>query len=164
MLQVFKYRIRFSNSTFIFWLYLVFLQSCKDPELLVWNPKVLTDTNDVTIICDARGGNRGLLNYEGDVYVHLGLITDRSNNKEWRYVKFKWGSREINAKATPIEKNRWSYTIPAIRSFFNVDEGEKIISIAILFRSGACIDVNCKVLRNLDSSNMYIPIIDESIK
>lgn len=164
MLQVFKCKIRFRNAIFIFVIYSVFLQSCQDAEVLVWNPKVLTDTSDVTITCDATSGNRGLLNYKGDVYVHIGLITDKSNNKEWRYVKFKWGSREINAKATPIGKNKWSYTIPAIRSFFDVEADEKIISIAILFRSGACIDVNCKVLRNLDSSNMYIPITDKSDK
>jgi hypothetical protein len=164
MLQVLKYKIRSKSLIFILVLYFVILQSCKDPEVLVWNPNVLTDKSDVTITCDATGGNKGLLNYEGDVYVHLGLITNQSNNKEWRYVKFKWGSREINAKATPLGKNKWSYTIPTIRSFFGVNEGEKIISIAVLFRSGACIDVNCKALRNLDSSNMYIPITDESVK
>ena len=124
----------------------------------------MTDTSDVTITCNARSGNKGLVNFEGDVYVHIGLITNKSNNQnEWRYVKFKWGSREMMAKATPDGSSQWSYSISNIRKFFGVSDDEKIISLAILFRSGACIDVHCKVLRNVDGSNMYIPIKDETV-
>ena len=133
-------------------------------ELIETDPEHITDTSDVVITCDASQGNRGLLDYEGDVFVHVGLITSKSEHKDdWRYLKFNWGSRESPAKATPVEKNRWSFAIKNIRQYFNVDKDEKIVQLAILFRSGACIDVYCKTLRNADDSNMYIPIHDESV-
>ena len=125
----------------------------------------LSDSSDVVITCDSRLGNEGLLDYSGDVFVHVGLITNKSrNNNDWRYVKFTWGSREKEALATNVGKNQWSYTIKNIREFFVVEKDERIISLAILFRSGMCIDKYCKVLRNVDGSNMYIPIHDEFVK
>ena len=141
---------------------LLSITSCND--LLETDPKHITDTSDVVITCDASQGNKCLLDYEGDVFVHVGLITSKSEHKDdWRHVKFTWGSRESMAKATHVKKNSWSYTIKNIRKYFNVNKDEKIIQLAILFRSGACIDVYCKTLRNTDDSNMYIPVHDESI-
>lgn len=155
----------FSSKLLRFLLPLVgslYIISCN--ELLETDPKHITDTSDVVITCNASQGNKGLLDYEGDVFVHVGLITSKSEHKDdWRHVKFNWGSRESMAKATRVKKNRWSYTIKNIREYFNVDKDEKIIQLAILFRSGACIDVYCKTLRNTDDSNMYIPVHDESI-
>jgi hypothetical protein len=159
-----KLKSNFRYSILLFAISSILLSSCKDSPALNWTPERLTDTSDVNIIGDANFGNKGLLDYEGDVYVHVGLITDKSNNNAWRYVRFKWGSREVNAKATPLGKNKWSYSIPNIRKFFAVEKDERIVSIAILFRSGACVDVHCKVLRNLDASNMYIPIADETVR
>ncbi|MBA4055995.1 MAG: hypothetical protein C0490_14870 [Marivirga sp.] len=148
-------------SSFVLLCTLLF--SCR--ELLKTTPEHISDTSDIVITCDSRMGNKGLLDYTGDVYVHVGLITSKSRNgDDWRYVKFTWGSRETEARATQAGKNRWAYTIPNIRKFFNVHKDEKIIKLAILYRSGACIDVYCKVLRNVDGSNMYIPIDDQSSK
>lgn len=138
-----------------------FLLSCR--ELVKTDPQYVTDTSDVVITCDSRMGNKGLLGYTGDVYVHVGLITSKSQNSDdWRYVKFKWGSRDAEAAATPTGRDKWTYTIENVRKFFQVDKNEKIINLAILYRSGACIDVFCKVLRNEDGSNIYIPIHDQS--
>ncbi|MDO1449695.1 hypothetical protein Q0590_25685 [Rhodocytophaga aerolata] len=141
---------------------LLLLASCKH-TLLDWNPTPVTDTDDVEIVCNASEGNKGLLNYEGPVYIHVGLITSKSTHKnDWRYVKFNWGSRQREAEATPAGKNKWTYSIKNIRSFFDVAADEQIIKLAILFRSGACIDVYCKTLRNADGSDMYIPIEDKT--
>ncbi len=152
------------GSMFLLVLCSLLPSSCGDSSSLLWEPNVLTDTSEVTLIGNAESGNKGLLNYEGDVYIHVGLITSKSNSgNEWKYVKFKWGSREIAARTTPVGENKWSYLIPNIREFFGVANDEKIISLAVLFRSGACIDIFCKVLRNADGSNMYIPIKDETV-
>ncbi len=134
------------------------LPSCSTP-LIETTPGTLTDTSSVTILCNASEGNQGLLDFTGPVYVHMGLITDSSlHSNEWRYVKFQWGSTEDSALATPAGKNKWSYTIPNIRKFFGVDKTEKIIKLGLLFREGNCIDTFCKVLRNADKTDMFIPI------
>jgi len=137
---------------------LFLISSCSSP-LIKTNPDLISDTSQFTITCDANSGNKGLLDFTGPVYIHLGLITDSSiHPNEWRYVKFKWGSTEDSALAIPAGKNKWSYTIPNIRKFFGVKENEKVSELAILFREGNCIDTNCRSLRNEDKSDMHIPV------
>ncbi len=125
-------------------------------------PAVLTDTSKVILNCNGAAGNKGLMNTHERVYVHVGLITDSSlSDKHWRYIKFNWGSTEKEALATPLGNNNWTYTIPNIRKFFAVSDSEKIFSLAVLFRTGNCIDTNCHVLRNIDKSDIIIPVGNE---
>jgi hypothetical protein len=146
-----------SRQNGFFLLLLLFLASCG--ELVSVSPKKPSETDDIRIRMDATKGDQGLLDYTGDVYVHLGLITNKSEHAlDWRFVKFAWGSRDPTALAKPIGKNKWEYTIKNPRAFFQVPEDEKIYQLAVLFRSGACIDVYCKVLRNEDGSDILIPI------
>jgi len=140
--------------------FLFLSSSCSSP-LIKLSPDEISDTSQFTITCDAGRGNKGLLDFTGPVFVHVGLVTDSSiHPNEWRYVKFKWGSTEDSALATPAGRNKWSYNIPNIRKFFRVSEAEKIIKFAVLFREGNCIDTFCRVLRNEDKSDMNIPISD----
>ena len=137
-------------------LILMLLISCST-GVVSWNPKSLTDTSDVVITCDASKGDRGLYNYKGSVYVHIGVITDLSATPTaWRYGKFVWGSQVPQALAKPTGKNKWNYSIQNIRKFLEVPDDEKILQIAIVFRSG-CID-SCYILKNKDGSDMFIPV------
>ena len=148
----------FSNSIFLVTIISVLLTNCSAP-LIQTTPESFADTSKVTITCNGASGNKGLLDVKEPVYVHLGLITDSSvNPNHWRYVKFTWGLTQDSALAKPVGTNSWSYTIPNIRKFFGVPGNEKIESLAVLFRTGNCIDTNCHVLRNLDGSNIYIPL------
>lgn len=141
----------------ILFIFLV-LCGCSTPLIEV-NPREITDTSTVIITCNAEKGNKGLMNFEGPVYVHVGLITDSSIGPAyWRYVKFKWGSTDEAALAKPAGKNKWTYEIPNIRKFFAVAENEGIEKIAILLRQGNCIDTLCKTLRNEDKSDMFISV------
>ena len=141
---------------------LIIFSSCG--KLVKWNPDPLLDTSDVVITCDANDGNKGLLNYEKNVYVHLGLITNKSvNRNDWQFVLFAWGATDPKALATPLGDNKWSYSIKNIRQFFKVANDEKIINLVVLFRSGECYDNHCKVLRNADESDIYIPVTDKTV-
>lgn len=136
----------------------LFVAACNAPLLQV-HPDNPTDTSNVVIIVNSELGNRGLLDYDGDVFVHLGVITDSSvNDKQWRYVKFKWGSADRAAYASRVGENTWSYTVFNPRKFFGVSPNEKILKIAVLFRQGNCVDTLCRTLRNEDKSDFYIPI------
>jgi hypothetical protein len=141
---------------------LLTVSSCS--KLVSWKPSHLTDTSDVTITCDATMGSRELYNYEGPVYVHIGLLTDMSSgNGDWQYSKFEWGTTDEAALAQPAGKNKWSYRIQNLRKFFGVDEDEQIYKLGILFRS-ACNGGDCKVLKNKDGSDILISVDDESQK
>ncbi|HEX6171428.1 MAG TPA: alpha-amylase family glycosyl hydrolase, partial [Chitinophagaceae bacterium] len=131
-------------------------------QLLSWTPEFPKDNDNVTITVDATKGNQGLLGFAGNVYVHIGLITNLSTDPgNWRYSKFAWGSTDAAAQATPAGTNKWSYTINNIRTFFGVPAGETILKIAILFREGNC--TNCQAQRNAEGSDMYVPVYDNNL-
>ena len=71
-------------------------------QLLSWTPEFPKDNDNVTITVDATKGNQGLLSFAGNVYVHIGVITNLSTDPtNWRYSKFTWGSTDAAAQATP---------------------------------------------------------------
>jgi glycosidase len=130
-------------------------------QLLSWTPDFPKDNSNITITMDATKGNKGLLGFANNVYVHIGVITNLSANPgDWKYSKFAWGSTDPAALATPAGTNKWSYNIPNIRTFFAVPAGETILKIAILFRAGNCTD--CQAQRNADGSDMYVPVYDNN--
>jgi len=129
-------------------------------QLLTWTPSFAKDNDNITITMDATKGNQALLNFSGNVYVHIGVITSASTgSSNWQHVLFTWGSTTVAAQATPAGTNKWSYTINNIRSFFGAAAGETIYKIALLFRDGA----GNVVQRNSDGSDMFVPIYDNNL-
>ena len=112
--------------------YLVFLgivlSSTSFAQLLITAPAFPKDTSGISITVDCARGNQGLFNYSntGDVYVHVGVITNLSASAaDWKYVKFTWGSTDGAARATFLGNNKYQYIINNIRSFFGVPVSEK---------------------------------------
>jgi glycosidase len=135
-------------------------------QLLSFTPLFPKDNDNITITADATKGNQALLGYAGNVYVHVGVITNLSTGPaDWKYVKFTWGSTEMAAQASPAGANKWSYTINNIRTFFNVPAGETILRISVLFRTGNCGTPgnDCLVLRNADNSDMYVKVFSNNL-
>ena len=131
-------------------------------QLLTWSPAFPKDQDVIKITVDATRGNKGLLDYKENVYVHIGLITSASRNAtDWKYAPFTWGGTATASQAVAIGNNKWQFTINNIRRFFNVPSNESIKNIAILFRAGGC--SNCAAQRNADGSDMYIPVYDEGL-
>jgi hypothetical protein len=129
-------------------------------QLLTWSPAFAKDNDNITITVDATKGNQALMNFSGNVYVHVGVITSASTSgSDWQHVPFTWGSTTPAAQASAAGTNKWSFTINNVRTFFNVPAAETIKKIAILFRDGA----GNTVQRNSDGSDMYIPIYDNNI-
>ena len=149
------------KTVLLFFLFL-FANLCR-AQLLTWTPEFPKDNDNVTITVDATKGNQGLLGFSGNVYVHIGVITNLSTGPtNWRYSKFTWGSTEASALASAAGTNKWSYNITNIRTFFAVPAGETILKIAILFRSGGC-STDCLAQRNADQSDMYVPVYDAGL-
>jgi 1,4-alpha-glucan branching enzyme len=134
-------------------------------QLLKTEPNfILESSNNVVVTADASKGNKGLLNYTGDVYVHIGVITNLSaNSSAWKYVPSYsiWSGTDARIKCTSIGNNKWTYTIPGtIRSFFGLtDATEKIIKLAILFRNAAGTK-----LTNEDGSDMFLTVVDNQFQ
>ena len=86
----------------------LFANYCRS-QLLSWTPDFPKDNDNITITVDATKGNQGLLGFSGNVYVHIGVITNLSTGPtNWRYSKFTWGSTEASALASAAGTNKWS--------------------------------------------------------
>ncbi|HYF32242.1 MAG TPA: alpha-amylase family glycosyl hydrolase [Chitinophagaceae bacterium] len=130
-------------------------------QLLATSPDFPTDNSAITITVDCSKGNQGLMNYANtnDVFVHIGVITNLStNNSDWKYVKFAWGTTDPQAKATWVSANKYQFNIANIRTFFGVPAGETIRKIAILFRNGNGTLVQRTADASVDMGNMYITV------
>ena len=140
----------------------ILISGVTEGQLLTMSPAFPQDTSSISIVVDCSKGNLGLNNYgnTGDVYVHVGLITNLSaNSGDWQYSPFTWGTTPALAKATFLGNNKYLYTINNIRSFFGVHAGETVLKVAILFRNGA----GTLVQRNSDGSDMYLPIFGSGL-
>ncbi len=137
----------------------IFICLTVSAQLLSWSPQFASDVSSITITVDATQGNQGLMGVTTPVYLHFGLITSASNDsKDWKYTATTWATTTAPT-ATSLGNNRWSFTIPNTRTYFNsanggVPAGEKILSIALLFRNAD----GSKVQRNGDGTDMYVPI------
>src|SRR5438309_11112023 len=84
--------------------------SLSNAQLLTWTPAfpVENDPNQtLTITVDATKGNQGLLNFSGNVYVHIGVITNLSANPgDWRHTLFTWGTKTAAALDSSAGTNK----------------------------------------------------------
>jgi 1,4-alpha-glucan branching enzyme len=152
--------LRFMRN-YIFSILLLFAANLSFAQLLKTTPEFPTDNSALSIIADFTKGNQGLLNYANtnDVYVHIGVITNLStNNSDWKYVKFTWGTADPNAKAAFVSTNKYKFDIANVRSFFGVPAGETIRKVAILFRNGNGSQVQRNADVSVDNGNMYITV------
>ena len=117
-IPIFKVQNLSMKRIFLLLCVFLFANFCRS-QLLSWTPGFPKDNDNVTITVDATKGNQGLLGFAGNVYVHIGVITNLSTGPtDWKYSKFTWGSTDVAAQATPAGTNKWSYTINNIRTFF----------------------------------------------
>lgn len=130
-----------------------------DAGLLTVSPAFPVDNAPLTLTFDASKGNAALLGYSGDVYMHIGVITDQSTGPtNWKYVKVSsFTTPDASVKMTKASANKYTFTLSP-RAFFGVPAGEKILQIAVLFRSGDGQTVG----RNSDGSDIFTPIYESS--
>ena len=97
-----------------------------------WDPATPDADKELTIYFKAPS-NSGLYNYKGDVYVHIGVISEG----QWQHVPADWDENIAKSKMSPVEgeSNSWSIKLtPSIREWFNSD-GTPINEIGIIARS-----------------------------
>jgi len=117
-------------------LFIAFISITK-AQIITSEPNFPTANDSVYIYFDATKGNQGLMDYTGDVYAHIGVITDKStSSSDWKYVKTAWGENTPETKLERISANYYRLKItPSITQYFQVPAGEKVQKIALVFRS-----------------------------
>ncbi len=102
------------------------------------SPAYFTDTTPITLTFDATLGNAGMANYNGDVYIYTGVITNLSTSpSNWRYVLNSTGFSTPTAaeKMTPIGNKKYTISFTP-RSFYPglSASSETVRQLAMVFR------------------------------
>lgn len=126
----------------LFLLFILVFPSLAVSQVVSCTPALPNDNQSVTIVFDATKGAAGLKDYTGDVYAHIGVITDKSTSStDWKYVVAGWGVNTEKAKMTRTGANLYQITLlPDIRQYFAVPAGEVVQKIAMVFRSGVMVN------------------------
>lgn len=106
-------------------------------QVVTTDPSIPVENQPVKIIFNATQGTAGLAGFNGDVYAHTGVITDKSTSgSDWKYVKTDWGQNTPDTKLSRIGTDMYELNIqPTIRAYYGVPASEDILQMAFVFRS-----------------------------
>lgn len=133
-------------------------------QVVTTDPEFPTEDQPVSIFFDATEGTGGLAGYDGDVYVHTGVITNLSSgSSDWRYVKTQWGENTPETLLEEIGEDLYQLDIDDIRAYYGVPDNETIEQIALVFRSD--VPVNGSYLEGKDSGgeDIFVDISSEEL-
>ncbi len=108
------------------------LQNSLFSQVVTSIPQFATTNDSIIILFHADEGDRGLMGFNGDVYVHTGINTA---TKKWQYVIGDWGDNNAQPKLQKIASDLWQLTIGDPYKFYSAPHSEKIAAIAMVFRS-----------------------------
>src|SRR5690554_7697025 len=81
---------------------LFFSMNAAFAQVITYEPAFPTENASLKVIFDATQGAGGLKDFDGDVYLHTGVITNNSSNgSDWKYVPYGWNTNNARVKATP---------------------------------------------------------------
>ena len=132
---------------------------------LIWLKPENPSVNDsVTLYFNAAEGNKALMDHTGDVYLHTGVITNRSlDGHDWKYVVGTWGKDDKNVLMKREGKNLYSYRF-VIKPFYKLGPDDIANQLAYVFRNMDGTIVG-KTRENEDITvpvNGYKPIVQEA--
>ncbi len=115
---------------------LLFLPIIALSQVVTFEPSFATQNDTLTLTFDATEGNGELAGFNGDVYLHTGVITDKSSNpSDWKNVQSGWESYPAKLQVTPLGNDKWEFRYPSsVREFYSVSSGDKVEQIALLLR------------------------------
>ena len=121
------------------------------------SPPEFDGSTDITIDFDATLGNAALLDYEGDVYMHTGIIQGTVLSPTgWNYVQGNWGKTDAKVKMERTGPNTYRKVLN-ISSFYGIAASEEILQIACVFRDGE----GKIVAKSLDDKDLYFPDLEK---
>jgi pullulanase/glycogen debranching enzyme len=104
---------------------------------VTFSPSYFTADAPVTLTYDATLGNGGLANYNGDVFIWTGVITDKSaNDNDWHFVAgTNFGAPTAAEKMTSLGNHKYSITFTPNTYYPNfASSGEVLKKLAMVFR------------------------------
>jgi oligosaccharide 4-alpha-D-glucosyltransferase len=107
-----------------------------------------------TLTFDAKQGNGGLAGYDGDVYFHTGVITDKSiDGGDWKHVVGNWGEADQRVKMTSLGNDLYEVTF-VINDFYQLGAEEIPQQLAFVFRS----ETGSHVGKTVTNEDVFLPV------
>jgi 1,4-alpha-glucan branching enzyme len=117
----------------ILFLVIILLEFLNLSAQITTEPALPVASQKVTITFDSSKESR-LGYFTGDLYVHTGVIVQ--GNSAWQHVLGSWGNNATQPKLTNKGNGIYELVIaPDIKQFYSVPANEKVLKIALVFRS-----------------------------
>lgn len=117
------------------------------------------DNDPLTISFNVAAGNKTLDGYTDAVYIHTGVITDKSfGNSDWKYATDWNYLNEAKQKLTKLNNGFYQIAIDNIRSYYNVPEGEVIQKLVFVLRNAA----GDKVGKTAEEGDIVLPLYPQN--
>ena len=126
-------------------------QTSADTRLMWYEPADAKQDQEITVYFNATRGERGLIDFTGDVYAHTGVLTTEStSNSDWKHSPSKWCDNDEKYKFTrsSSDPNLYSWTITPSK-FYGLYSSETITSLCFVMRD--------KDGRKSDNSDIIVP-------
>lgn len=117
------------------------------------SPTNLTAGDSLTITFHADRGNKVLMDFEGEVYIHTGVIIGTVDEPSgWRYVQGNWGQDDKRMRCRKLAENTYQYSLLP-RSFYGFGEDEPLLQLAMVFRNAD----GTRVAKNDNEKDIFYP-------
>jgi hypothetical protein len=124
-------------------------------QVVTYTPNYVTANDSITIIFNASQGN-GALAGADSVWIHTGLITDRSTStSDWHYKKRAYAFPDSAVLMTKIATNVFRIKFK-VNSWYGFNTQEKVRALAMVFRNRA----GTQVGKNADGTDIFIPLFN----
>ena len=107
--------------------------------LISTNPTFVSQDTEANVVVRVNMAGTDMDTKATSVYAHTGVITDQSTaDSDWKYVVVDWGVNDPKVQLFRHENTSIWYMIleGGPRAFYGVPEGENILKLAFVFRSG----------------------------
>lgn len=107
-------------------------------QIVTTRPAIVqTDSKNIVITYHADEGNKGLagLASSAKVYAHTGVITSESSGpSDWKHAP-TWLDNSAKYEMTYAGPDTWTLTIPDIKSYYGLSDGETVEKLMFVFRN-----------------------------
>lgn len=115
------------------------------------NPQI---NDSVTLFYDATKGNGALKDLKGNLYLHTGVITNRSlDGHDWKYVVGNWGTDDRRVLMTRESENLYSFKF-VISTMYKLNPDDVAQQLAYVFRN----QDGTLVGKTADNDDITIPV------
>jgi len=116
-------------------LYVVFTVAFVKGQPVKLVPPSPSALDTVTLFYNAALGNGALKDYNGDIFLHTGLITAKSlDGHDWKNVVGNWGKPDKRVMMKKEAENLYSFKF-VIKDLYNLLPGTKVQRLAFVFRN-----------------------------